>query len=89
MHAEFTSETIFPLVNEDAPCCLTVGSIKPQLVTPSTMLCEAYDPKLVPESKGGIPKFASQGPPLDPPVCSEPIIVLFEKVVLMLSLIHI
>jgi hypothetical protein len=47
-------------------------------VTLTTVLRVASAPTAVPESTGLIPKFTSQGPPLDPPVCSEPMTVLFE-----------
>ena len=67
------------LVKREAPCCLTAVLVKPQLVTPTTMLWDAAEPKLVPARAGARPKFTIHGPPLEPPVCSEPMIVLFEK----------
>ncbi len=36
--AALTRTVMLPDVNELAPCCLTVRSVQPQLVTPTTML---------------------------------------------------
>ena len=70
---------MLPLVNGDAPCCLTVVLVYPQLVTPTTVLRAAALPKLVPERFGAIPRLTCHGPPLEPPVINEPMIVLFEN----------
>ena len=45
------------------------------------MLCTAAVPNDVPFSDGAMPRFTTHGPPLEPPVWSEPMIVLFESVV--------
>jgi len=58
--------------------------VEPQLVTPTTTLWLAAVPKVVGEvNVGGFPRFTTHGPPLDPPVIREPIIVLFEELALV------
>lgn len=60
-----------------APISFGPALSKPQLVTPMTTFASDDEPPVVPVSFGRTPKLTIQGPPLDPPHISEPMIVLF------------